>query len=84
MSLAVCCSTCGTSILVENAVYVGEKAVFCKDHEPCNGCWARRYGPHLNCMANDKFRETCHLSQFKEESDIYRVVEETANDNSIN
>lgn len=64
MSLAVFCSTCGDSILVKNAFYVGERA-FCKEHEPCSGCWARRYGPYLNCMANDKFRETCQASEVK-------------------
>ena len=66
MSLSVNCSVCTDSILVKNAVYVGE-VPFCKDHDPCNGCWARRYGHYLNCVGNDKFRETCQLAKYKEE-----------------
>lgn len=36
---------------------------------PCEGCWAKRYGSYLNCMANDKFRETCPASEFKEKKE---------------
>ena len=67
--LWVNCSKCGISILVRTAVYLGD-LVLCKEHEPCYGCWARRYGPLLTCIANDKFRETCQLSLFKENEDI--------------
>ena len=32
----------------------------------CGDCWAKRDHPYLQCMANDKFRETCLASLFKE------------------
>ena len=45
----------------ENCYYAEPRA-----RDKCKGCWAERKGPYLECMANDKFRETCQANARKE------------------
>ena len=47
----------------------------------CGDCWAFRIcglSRNLQCMANDKFRETCQSSLFKENGES-QGMEETTN-----